>query len=125
MAVMTIVISEEYTNPAGEGKIGVIKDVDTNCLGSWSVAAKTTTSVWIEWVIVGPGCLVSKDGGTAVNGETLTSLTDYTMTINTFRSPNNSLNTTLSRITVYLRAGDGGAILSQASLTRYNSGVTC
>tara|TARA_R110002049_G_scaffold231127_2_gene403468 strand:- start:69614 stop:69991 length:378 start_codon:yes stop_codon:yes gene_type:complete len=125
MGTISIIINEEYTDPIGEGKLGVLVNVDSNCFKEWSVTAKTSSSVWIEWTITGNGGTVYKTSGTTINGETLTSNTSYQMKIDKYKSLNNNQNTNLTQITVTLRDGSGGAILSSSTLSRYHTNQNC
>lgn len=122
---MTLQIGEEYTDPAGDGVLGVVISEITNCFSDWTVTAKTTTSVWIEWNIVGGFGSVTKDVGTAINGETLNADTTYSAIVDTFQSYDKRSNELLSEITFTLKDSEGGTVLDSVILSRFSSGFQC
>ncbi len=125
MGKMSIFITEEYTNPSGEGVIGSTLGTNSNCISQWALFAKTSSSVWIEWLITGNHVTISKNAGGTVNGETLTEITEYTITIDAYRSSQGSQNDEVSNITIILRDSDGGSVLDTKVFSRLHTGIQC
>lgn len=127
MGLFVIRVKSALTElPTGDG---VISDYSTTtnetCADTWSVTALVETSCWVEWTVTDLNCTVEKVSGTAVNGETLTSNTEYTVTIEAYESPNQTLNTEVSSVVFTLKDSDGGTILDQNTYTRYHTGLNC
>lgn len=124
---MTLHVLEEIIDPGviAQGKLGATKIFNLICSSQLSVQAKTISSVWIEWVETGSGITVSKDGGVAVNGETITELTNYTVDLLGYQSPNATLNTSYSQVNFTLRDADGGNILDSQSVSRFRGDGVC
>lgn len=123
---MTLQLGEEYTDPPGEGRLGVlVGDTLGNCVATYTVFAKTTTSIWVSWTIVGPGIQVIKQGGGTVNGETLTITGTYDVTIDAYKSVNNNQNTSLSQIVFTIKDSEFGSVLDTATISRNSTTLIC
>ena len=129
MGVFQFNIAEEYVNNPGDtdGKLGIVKDVDTGCLTEWSCAAKTQTGMWVEWTLSDASCSVArKDLSPTINGEQFGSgIVEYVVIIDAYRSFNEVQNNQISQVVFTLRASDGGAVLDSKTMTRSHSGVYC
>lgn len=130
MGVMSInIFAQEIPNPSGDGKIGIASVSSLgNCSSSWTFSAKTQSSCWVEWSNSGSATLtISKTNGNnvAVNGETLTEITEYSVNLDAWASPNGTLNTLSSQFTMTLRNGDGGSVLDSKTVTRFHTNSNC
>lgn len=125
MGTMTLSIGEQYSNPSGEGQLGVVEISSSACFHDFEVTAKTTSSVWIEWTEINIGTSFTKNSGTTINGETLTSDTLYNASLETFVSPNFRNNIVFSQIIVTLKDVQGGTVLSSITLSRRGTDLLC
>lgn len=124
---MTIQVLEEIIDPGplGSGKVGAIAVSQGPCDSVYTVSAKTLTTAWIEWSVLGGGATIVKDGGTAINGETITETTTYTVTLVGYQSPNTELNDFLIQADFTLKDVEAGIILDSQSVSRFYNGSLC
>tara|TARA_R100000541_G_scaffold50758_1_gene58064 strand:+ start:9391 stop:9777 length:387 start_codon:yes stop_codon:yes gene_type:complete len=128
MGVMNINVSEELIeDPVGTGKVGGLMTSEDVCKTEWSILVKTTTSVWVEYVIAGGTGSVDKISGNliAVNGETLTEVTTYNGIIQGYQSYDENQNNNITQITFTLKDADGGNVLDTQTFTRLSNGNYC
>lgn len=128
MGTITIQVSEEIIDPVllGSGRIGAVVLTEETCSSRWTVTVKTATSAWIQWSSMGGGSpIVSKIGGTTVNGELLTSATRYSVEISGFVSPIGNINDYLSQVNFILKSAEGGSVLDTQTVSRFHSNNFC
>lgn len=122
MATMTIRISEELISDPPPATLGGSIQSDDNCEGTWNISAKTLGTAWVEWTTTGANVLVT--GGT--NGETINNETKtYFVTIDGYKSQNQSQNTVFSSATFYLKDAQGGNVLDTKTVGRYHTNQNC
>jgi hypothetical protein len=127
MGIITIKVSEQITDPGplGSGKMGAIVVSEGPCSSIFTVSAKTQTTAWIQWAVLGGGAVITKDGGTAINGETITENTNYTVTLYGYQSPNTELNDYLVQANFTLKDAEAGSVLDFQSVSRFHNGALC
>ena len=59
------------------------------------------------------------------NGQTITSIVSFTLTIDGYSSPKQAYNTVVETVTFYLHDSEGGTLLDAKSFTRLVSGQLC
>ncbi len=124
---MTIQVLEEIIDPGplGSGKMGALVISEGPCSSVYTVSAKTLTTAWIQWSVLGGGAVITKDGGTAINGETITENTSYTVTLYGYQSPNTQLNDYLVQADFTLKDVEAGIVLDSQSVSRFHNGSLC
>jgi len=126
MGKITMHISAQNI-PTASGKIGSILDTDVQCNSVWTVSAKTNTTAWISWAILGSGVsIVKTGGGGTINGEQLNNeIFEYTVTMDVYKSPQGNLNDFLSQITFTLKESEFGAVLDTKTFQRFHTDNVC
>lgn len=124
MGKMLINVGEELVVIPEEAdvKLGGLLISDTTCLSTFTVSAKTTTSAWLSWYSA-TGNYALNNAGT--NGQTITSIVSFTLTIDGYSSPKQVYNTVVETVTFYLHDSEGGTLLDAKSFTRMVSGQFC
>ena len=124
MGKMLINVGEELVVIPEEAdvKLGGLLISDTTCLSTFTVSAKTTTSAWLSWYSA-TGNYALNNAGT--NGQTITSIVSFTLTIDGYSSPKQAYNTVVETVTFYLHDSEGGTLLDAKSFTRLVSGQLC
>tara|TARA_R110002074_G_scaffold198877_4_gene366598 strand:- start:30639 stop:31013 length:375 start_codon:yes stop_codon:yes gene_type:complete len=124
MGKMLINVGEELVVIPEEAdvKLGGLLISDTACLSTFTVSAKTTTSAWLSWYSA-TGNYALNNAGT--NGQTITSIVSFTLTIDGYSSPKQVYNTVVETVTFYLHDSEGGTLLDAKSFTRMVSGQFC
>tara|TARA_R110000772_G_scaffold91739_2_gene188303 strand:- start:2007 stop:2396 length:390 start_codon:yes stop_codon:yes gene_type:complete len=129
MGVITIIVSEESADLNVTGKIGTGVPVNTSCLMTVTIGAKSATGAWIEFNYDDSQSVISitrDDAVPFVNGiqmgaESLT----WTVTINNYVSTNSIQNTVLGQVTCTMKDVQGGTQIDQKSVSRYHTGISC
>ena len=124
---MTIQVLEEIIDPGplGDGKLGALVISEKACSSIYTVSGKTLTTAWIQWDVLGGGAVITKDGGTAINGETITENTNYTVTLYGYQSPRTELNDYLVQVNFTLKDAEDGNVLDSQSVSRFHNGALC
>jgi hypothetical protein len=129
MGVMTIIVSEESADLNVSGKIGIGTPVNTSCLMTVSVGAKSATGAWVEFNYDNSQSVISitrDDNVPFVNGIQI-GIEDlrFTVTINNYVSTNSIQNTVLGQVTCTMKDIEGGTQIDQKSVSRYHTGISC
>lgn len=126
---MTIIVSEESADLNVSGKIGIGTPVNTSCLMTVSVGAKSATGAWVEFNYDNSQSVISitrDDNVPFVNGIQI-GIEDlrFTVTINNYVSTNSIQNTVLGQVTCTMKDIEGGTQIDQKSVSRYHTGISC
>ena len=120
---MNLSIQGLFIDPVLNGTIGGTLGVNETCSSTFAVTAKTVTSAWLSWSN-GSG-IVTIGGLPAVNGQTITSITNLDLVIYGYAAPNMQLNNSIANVTFYLHDLEGGTLIDSKEFTRFFNGDLC
>lgn len=125
MGKMTIHISAQIDENPIPGKIGATLEADTACLSRWDVIAKTLGSLWYEWTFSGAdgqSIFPSMSGNLEFE---VNSPMHWTLEIQKYKSPNETLNIVPSYATLTLYDSEGGTAVNSKTFIRYHANLNC
>ena len=127
MGQMTIIQRGDLHNtpPTNNGEVGSIIVNETACQGEYSISVIADPSVWVEFDISSAAVVVTKIGGTFVNGEQILVNTEYRVIMNGFESPSPSANSINDYFRIRTKLTSSGSVIDQMELDRSHTGDLC
>ena len=111
--------------PTDNGEIGNIIVTETACQGEYSISVIADPSVWVEFDISSASVVVTKVGGTFVNGEQLLVNTEYSVVMDGYESPSPSANVFNDYFRIRTKLTSGGSVIDQMEIDRSHTGDLC
>tara|TARA_R110000822_G_scaffold63583_4_gene156092 strand:- start:1772 stop:2155 length:384 start_codon:yes stop_codon:yes gene_type:complete len=125
MGKMNLRVQPLFIDPVGDGTIGGLKGTDGTCSTQFSVIVKTTSSVWLSWGVLDTGTVLDAALNPAVNGQTITSNTTFSLLLVGYQAPNQQVNDQIVTTTFYLHDVEGGTLVDSKEFIRFSNGNLC
>ena len=125
MGTMSLRVQPLFIDPVADGTIGGLIGTDGPCSTQFGVNVKTTSSVWFSWGALDPGIVLDAALNPAVNGQTITSNTTFSLLLVGYQAPNQQLNDFILSMTFYLHDVEGGTLIDSKEFIRFSNGSLC
>ena len=122
---MSLRVQPLFIDPVSDGTIGGLIGTDGLCSTQFAVTVKTTSSVWFSWGVLDPGIVLDAALNPAVNGQTITSNTTFSLLLVGYQAPNQQLNDFILSMTFYLHDVEGGTLIDSKEFIRFCNGSLC